>query len=124
MLWATSNNALRDIGQVTLKTRTFNIPFSVVSLLPNSKYTFYCNNVDMSWAVKQNGKKLGYVLISDSKGNLSFTFLYENKYNTGYYLNTNKADYRAINNVLTCELRDISGNSIFYYIPINLRASL
>lgn len=75
-LWITgqkSANTLTSTVNIN-KTRAVAVPFNVPGLLPSSVFTFWCNNTDMTWAVRQSGKKLGTGLASDDKGNLSFTF--------------------------------------------------
>jgi len=55
--------------------RAFSKGFKVHGLNPGNQFKFYVNNVDMSWAVKQFGKRMGDDLIVGQDGKLDIQFL-------------------------------------------------
>ena len=122
-VWATSSTTLKDVGQPVMKASCWNLPVKIGSLKINSKYKFYDNNVDMGWACKPVGKKLGDDLVSNDSGIIEFTFLFETSYQTSYALNVSKSKDTITQN-LTCELvPDSGGRSAIFYIPVSMRAS-
>lgn len=84
------------------KVRTFSVPFDIKSLKPTTKFTFWCNGVDMSWSCQQYGKRLGDDLISDITGRLKFTFLGEMNNEVVIYSDTTSKNHQFL-------LKDISG---------------
>lgn len=91
---------LPNIGQVPMNSVA--MPFSVSSMVPNSVYTFWCNDINMTWATRQYGKKIGDTLLSDASGKLSFEFLGEMIKSPG--ISSEQTKY------YTFQLRDIDGN--------------
>lgn len=103
-LWVTSEMSANTLSPNIANLRNVRavaLPFSVNGLMPNSIFTLWLNNTDMTWATRQLGKKMGQTLMSDAKGGINFTFLGEmftqetaSQDRTKYYL---------------FELRDIAG---------------
>lgn len=78
-IWTTSSEAANSTpsGISIRRTRATTIVLSANGLKPTSKYTLWCNGVDMSWACKTHGTRMGDPLISDEKGNLTVQFMCE-----------------------------------------------
>lgn len=57
--------------------RAFSMDFKIQGLNPGNEFKLYVNNVDMSYAAKQFGKKMGAAMISDQAGELKFQYLGE-----------------------------------------------
>lgn len=51
--------------------------YSAKSLPPNTNFTLWINNVDMTWACKQEGKRMGAGVSSDSSGKIAFQIFSE-----------------------------------------------
>lgn len=119
-VWATSNSALRDFNQPTVRSKTFSVPIKMVSLLTVTTYTFFVNGINMGWACKPFGGILGGPLTSDVNGKLNFQFMFDQQHLSGYIANGTD----ILTTRLTCELRGPNNLSTFFYIPISLKPSV
>lgn len=106
-LWVTgqvSANTLTPTVANLRNVRAVNLPFTIPGLMPNSYFTFWLNNTDMTWATRQTGKKMGQPLLSDERGGVYFEFMAE--------MFTNEAASQDKTKYYQFELRDISGNKV------------
>lgn len=118
IIWATSNTVLQNSTSFS-KVQAFAIPQNLVGLKPNSPFDFFVNGVNMNWATQPFGGELGDQLISDAKGNLTFTWHLEQQYFHSYAIN----GLNTANTYLTLEMRGKDNISSFFYIPVSLRGS-
>lgn len=106
-LWITgqiSANTLAPTIANLRNARAVTMPFSVPGLMPNSVFTFWLNNTDMTWATRQSGTKMGAGLTSDIAGKLDFEFLAEMVMSGGA-----RGDLTKVYNF---QVRDISGKNV------------
>lgn len=83
-VWTTSPDVFDDVTSDTVRSKAFNVPITCMGLKPNTKYDFYLDGIEFSWAAKPFGKRLGQDLVSDASGKLSFYFLYDFQYEGNY----------------------------------------
>jgi hypothetical protein len=83
-LWTTSAEVFNDTTSDTVRSKAFNIPVQWKGLKPSTKYKFYLDGVELGFAVKPFGKKLGDDLISGADGTLSFSVLYDFQFEGNY----------------------------------------
>lgn len=119
VVWATSNNVLRDAGQPVARSKVASVPISVTSLRPNTVYSFLVNGINMNWACKPFGGTLGSNISSDSTGTVNFQFLHDQRHmqglmGTGVVSNTIVTQLKA-------QLVDGANNSTFFYIPVHMK---
>lgn len=103
-LWITgqvSANTLTPTIATLRNVRAVNLPFKVPGLMPNSYFTFWANNIDMTWATRQLGQKIGQRILSDAKGVVYFEFHGE--------MFSNEAGTQDQTKYYYFELRNISG---------------
>lgn len=106
-LWVTgqvSANTLTPTVANLRNVRAVILPFSIPGLMPNSYFTFWLNNTDMTWATRQSGKKMGQPILSNDKGSVFFEYLAE--------MFTNEAASQDKTKYYQFELRDISGTKM------------
>jgi hypothetical protein len=73
-IWTAGQSAsTRQLGHVP-KTRVTTITLTCNGLMPKSAYTFWCNGVDMSWACRTPGTRMGAGLVSDEFGSITIFF--------------------------------------------------
>lgn len=71
-----SDAASTSLGRVS-KSRSTTMTVNASGLKPNSPYTLWCNGVDMTWACRTAGTKMGSGLTSDASGSISVLFSVE-----------------------------------------------
>jgi hypothetical protein len=76
-IWTTSVEASTTSSLPVRKTRAVSMTYEAVSLLPKSNYTFWVNGIDMTWACRQEGRRMGAGLTSDAAGYLKIIFMAE-----------------------------------------------
>ena len=108
-LWSTTNAVFDDTTSDTARSKAFNVPIECMGLKPNTKYNFFLDGVDYSWAAKPWGKNLGEDLVSDNEGKLSFYFLYDFQYEGNYAFDNLPAT------PVTGTQYNQQGNDQFYY---------
>lgn len=119
VVWATSNNVLKDSGQPTPRSKTFAIPITVKSLKLNTIYSFFINGVNMNWACKPFGGTLGGNILSDNTGTVNFQFLHDQQHLQGLMATGTSND--ILLSRLKAELRGPTNDSTFFYIPVHLK---
>lgn len=65
------------LNTVSSRRRTFSMPVNVNGLNPGTQFRLFVNNVDMTWATKQFGKRMGDNLIVGNDGSLNLQFMGE-----------------------------------------------
>lgn len=78
------------------------IGLNINGLMPNSKYTLHVNDVDMSWAAKIPGARMGDPLISDANGAIQVLYMAE--------MNPHPPAAQVTDKYHTIVLKDIAGN--------------
>jgi hypothetical protein len=104
-IWTTDKSASTTQAGNVPKTRVTTVTFVGRGLMPNSRYTFWVNGVDMTWACRTTGTKLGGGLLSDGTGTL--TVLYSCEIVPDY---TTGGTSGGVTKYQTMELRNIQGN--------------
>lgn len=56
------------------KTRMTTVALKATGLKTGSRYTFWCNGVDMTWACRTPGTRIGSPLITDESGSMTVLF--------------------------------------------------
>jgi hypothetical protein len=84
------------------------VSYSVPGLKPNSQYKFWFNGVDMTWACRQPGTRMGAGLTSDSTGTLQVMFHSE----MFPEVTNSKANSGTTVQSHTASLTDINGNVV------------
>lgn len=73
-IWTTGSvSSKHQLGSVA-KTRVTTITLSANGLMPSSAYTFWCNGINMTWACRTPGTRMGAGLISDQYGSMTVLF--------------------------------------------------
>lgn len=73
----TTSDALTTNLFTVPKARMSTVTMKASGLLPNSVYTFWVNGVNMSWACRTPGTRMGTPLTSDSAGSMTVLFASE-----------------------------------------------
>lgn len=104
-IWTTGKSASTTQAGNVPRSRVTTVTFTGRGLMPKSRYTFWVNGVDMTWACRTAGTKMGTALISDATGTL--VVLYSAEIVPDY---TSGGASLAVTKYQTMELRDIQGN--------------
>jgi hypothetical protein len=102
--WTTTADAASTSTLPIRKTRMANLVYEANSLLPNSKFTFWMNGIDMTWACRQEGKRMGAGITSDAGGYVKLYFMAE--------INTPKGDTAVSTRYNMVYFKDINGNVV------------
>jgi hypothetical protein len=73
-IWTTTKPSSIISAHQVAKSRMTTVILNANGLMPNSQYTFWCNGVDMTWACRNPGTKMGTGLYSDMSGSMIVYF--------------------------------------------------
>src|SRR6185369_7244834 len=101
-IWTPGSSASNTVLVQIQKTRVTTITLPASGLKPNSSYTFWVNGVDMTWACRTPGSKMGNGLISDANGQMTVLFACE----------MSRASGNSGTKYHNMSLKDISGKTV------------
>jgi hypothetical protein len=102
-IWTPQHIATQAPMQVSTPSRVTTITLHANGLLPKSSYTFWCNGIDMTWACRTPGSKMGSGLITDQSGTMTIYFSVEMPRDSTRATSGTNAKYHSM------QLKDING---------------
>lgn len=136
-VWTTSESVFEDTVSDTIRSKSYSVPVDCSGLKPSTKFSFYLDGIDLSWAAKPWGGRLGSDLVSDADGKLYFEFLFDFQYNGNYSFDEQNAapksgdQYRKDGSIAAqtpyyyktqkfLELKGVGGAYASTYLPLRL----
>jgi hypothetical protein len=78
-IWSTTSDAANNSSIPVLKTRTATITLPVSGLKPRSGYTVWVDGVDVTWACRTPGSRMGSGITTDDYGSATILYMTEIK---------------------------------------------